>query len=110
MHYYAIFMHNACVHAHAHMHALRGYTRQLCTCWYAAIQVNQPSGISQAAAIAVHHPQGVKLSVKQLLEKLNFFLTFDNNNNNNNEGILIALLHEYHSTLQQTKTTKQNNV
>ena len=27
---------------------------------YVAIQVNQPSGISQAAAIAVHCPQGVK--------------------------------------------------
>ena len=58
MHYYAIFMHSACtrVHAHMYMHtyALCGYTRHLRTCRYAAMQVNRPSGISQAAAIAVN--------------------------------------------------------
>ena len=43
-----------------HTYALCGYTRLLCTCQYAAIHVNQPSGISQAAAIAVNHTKGVK--------------------------------------------------
>ena len=57
MHYYAIFMHSACVHVH--MYTLCGYTRQLRTCRNAAIQVNRSSGISQAAAIAIHRPQGV---------------------------------------------------
>ena len=51
MHYYAIFMHT---------YALCGYTSHLRTCRYAAIHVNLPSGISQAAAIAVNRTQGVK--------------------------------------------------
>ena len=75
-HYYAIFMHSACVHVHMYMYtctcthvhvhmymhtyALCGYTRHLRTCRYAAIHVNWPSGISHAAAIAVNHTQGVK--------------------------------------------------
>ena len=52
-HYYAIFMHSACVHVHMHM-----YTYALCG--YAAIHVNRPSGISQAAAIAANSTQAVK--------------------------------------------------
>ena len=62
MHYYAIFMHSACVHVHMYMHtyALCGCTCHLRTCQYAAILVNRPSGISQAAAIAVNRTQGVK--------------------------------------------------
>ena len=47
MHYYAIFMHSA-----RHL--------RTCTCRYAAIHLNRPSGISQAAAIAVNRTQGVK--------------------------------------------------
>ena len=43
-----------------HTYALYGYTHHLCTCRYAAIRVNQPSGISQAAAIAVNRTEGVK--------------------------------------------------
>ena len=35
-----------------HTYALCGYTHHLRTCRYAAILVNRPSGISQAAAIA----------------------------------------------------------
>ena len=46
------------VHIYMHMCALCSYTRHLCTCWYAAIHVNQPSGTSQAAAIA-NRTQGV---------------------------------------------------
>ena len=38
---------------------LCGYTRHLRTCRYVAILVNRPSGISQAAAIAVNCTQGV---------------------------------------------------
>ena len=59
-HYYAIFMHSACVHVHMHTYALCGYTRHLRTCWHAAIHVNRPSGISQAAAIAINRTKGVK--------------------------------------------------
>ena len=64
-HYYAIFMHSAymCTCTRTRMHYIRlytslayllvcGYTRHLRTCWYAAIHVNRPSGISQAAAVA----------------------------------------------------------
>ena len=60
-HYYAIFMHSACVHVHMYMHtyALCGCTRHLRTCRYAAIAVNRPSVISQAAAIVVNCTQGV---------------------------------------------------
>ena len=60
-HYYATFMHSACVHVHMYMHtyAQCGYTRHLRTCRYAAIHVNRPSGISQAAAIAVNCTEGV---------------------------------------------------
>ena len=68
-HYYAIFMHSACIHVQMHMYALCGYTRHcvlgmrlytsLRTCRYAAIHVNRPSGISQAAAIAAKRTQGV---------------------------------------------------
>ena len=43
-----------------HTYALCGYTRHLRICRYAAIQVNQTSGISQAAAIAVNRTKGVK--------------------------------------------------
>ena len=59
-HYYSIFMHSTCVHVHMYVHkyALCGYTRHLRTCWYAAIHVNRPSGISQATAIAVNRTQG----------------------------------------------------
>ena len=57
-HCYAIFLHSACLHVHTY--ALCGYTLHLCTCRYAAIHVNRPSGISQAAAIAVNRTQGVK--------------------------------------------------
>ena len=55
-----------CTHVHAHVHmymhtyALCGYTRHLHTCRYAAILVNRPSGISQAAAFAVNRMKGVK--------------------------------------------------
>ena len=52
---------------HVYTYALCGYTRHLRTCRNAAIQVNRPSGISQAAAIAVHRPQVVKNSSKQSL-------------------------------------------
>ena len=41
-----------------------GYTRHLRTCQNAAIHVNQPSGISQAADIAVNHPQGVNNQIR----------------------------------------------
>ena len=41
-------------YVYMHTYALCGYTRHLRTCRYAAIHVNQPSGISQAAAIAVN--------------------------------------------------------
>ena len=40
-------------------YALCGYTRHLRTCRYAAIHVSRPSGISQAAAIAVNRTKGV---------------------------------------------------
>ena len=55
-------MHSACVHVHMYMHTyeLCVYTRHLRTCRYAAIHVNRPSGISQAAAIAVNRTKGVK--------------------------------------------------
>ena len=59
MHYYAIFMHSACVHLHMYMYVLCGYTRHLRTCRYAAILANRHSGISQAAAIAVNRTEGV---------------------------------------------------
>ena len=42
-----------------HTYALCGCTRHLRTCRYAAILVNRPSGISQAAAIAANRTQGV---------------------------------------------------
>ena len=42
-----------------HMYALCSYTHHLRTCGYAAIHVNRPSGISQAAAIAVNRIKGV---------------------------------------------------
>ena len=45
------------VHVHMHPYALCGYTR---TCRYVAIQVNRPSGISQAAAVAGNRTKGVK--------------------------------------------------
>ena len=53
MHYYAIFMHSACVHVQMYIHtyALCGYTCHLRTRRYAAIQVNRPSDISQAVAV-----------------------------------------------------------
>ena len=45
MQYYAIFMHSACVHVHAHVYTMRlGYTRLLRT---------------QAAAAAVNRTKGV---------------------------------------------------
>ena len=80
MHYYAIFMHSACVPVHMYMYtyALCGYTRHLCTCQYAAIQVNRPSGISQAAAIAVNRTQGVK-SISSFLIYLKFSSVHQNN-------------------------------
>ena len=61
-HYYAIFMHSACVHVHMYMHtyALCGYTRHLHTCRYVVVLVIRPSGISQAAAIAANCTQRVK--------------------------------------------------
>ena len=49
------------VYMYMHMYALCGYTCHLRTCRYAAIHVNRPSGISQAAAVAVNRRQGVKL-------------------------------------------------
>ena len=68
-------MHSACVHVHVHVHMYMytctcthvhahvcGYTSHLCTCRYATIHVNRPSGISQAAAIAVNHTQGVNIT------------------------------------------------
>ena len=66
MHYYAIFMQSACVHVHVytymymymHTYALCGCTRHVRR--YVAINVNRPSGISQAAAIAVNRTKGVK--------------------------------------------------
>ena len=48
------------VQMYMHTYALCGYTRHLRTCRCAAIQVNRPSGMSQAAAIAVNRTQGVK--------------------------------------------------
>ena len=50
------------VHVYIYMHTytLCGYTRHLRTCRYAATLVNQPSGISQVAAMAVNHTQGLK--------------------------------------------------
>ena len=44
-----------------HTYALYGYT-----CRYGAIHVNQPGGISQAAAVAANHTQGVKISLFDL--------------------------------------------
>ena len=57
---FATIMHSACVHVHMYMHtyALCGYARHLRPCRYAAILVNRPSGISQAAAIAANRTQG----------------------------------------------------
>ena len=54
-------MHSACVHVHMYMHtyALCGYTHHLRTCRYAAIHINRPSGISQAAAIAINYSKVV---------------------------------------------------
>ena len=51
-----------CVHVYmyTHTHAQCSYTRHLRTCRYAAVQANRPSGISEAAAIAVNRTQGVK--------------------------------------------------
>ena len=59
MHYYAIFMHSACVHVHAHVCTLRLYMSLAYLSVYAATQVNRPSGISQATAIAVNRPSGI---------------------------------------------------
>ena len=50
------------VHMYTHTYALCGYTRRLRTCRYVAIHVNRPSGISQAAAIAINRAKGVKHS------------------------------------------------
>ena len=47
------------VHVYMDTYALCSYTRHLRTCRYAAILVNRPSGISQAAAIAANRTQGV---------------------------------------------------
>ena len=47
-----------------HTYALCGYTHPLRTCRYVALQVNWPSGISQAAAVAVNHRQGVNLKAQ----------------------------------------------
>ena len=54
-----------CTNVHAYTYAPCGYapcgyTRHLRTCRYEAIHVNRPSGISQAAAIAVNRTQAVK--------------------------------------------------
>ena len=38
------------------------------TCRNAAVHVKRPSGISQAAAIAVHRPQGVKTCLKWFVQ------------------------------------------
>ena len=50
------------VHVYMYTYALCGYTRNLHvrTCRYAAIRVNRPSGISQAAALGVNRTQGLK--------------------------------------------------
>ena len=53
------------------VHALCGYTRHLRTCHYAAIHVNRPSGISQAAAIAVNRTQGVNIDYYYLFSMKN---------------------------------------
>ena len=50
-------MHSACVHVHAHVCTMHVY--HLRTCRYAALHINRPSGISQAAAIAVNRTKGV---------------------------------------------------
>ena len=57
------------VHVHTYMHtyALCGYTRHLRTCRYAAILINRPSGISQAAAIAANRTQAVKFSLELVM-------------------------------------------
>ena len=48
-----------CTHVHAHVCSMRLYTSLLYLS-YAAILVNRPSGISQAAALAVNRTKGVK--------------------------------------------------
>ena len=64
-----------------HTYALCGYTRHLRTCQYAAIHINRPSGISQAAAIAANRTQGVLSDVRnvkgvqQLCIKQNYHTT-----------------------------------
>ena len=55
------------VYMYMHTYALCGYTRHLRTCRYAAMQVNRPSGISQAVAIAVNRTQGVNRTYSQVL-------------------------------------------
>ena len=59
------------MYMYMHTYALRGYTRHLRTCRYAAIQVNRPSGISQAVAIAINRTKGVtkKISFSLLSQK-----------------------------------------
>ena len=62
-------MHYLCI-VHAYL-SVCGYTRHyvlvgmrldtsMCTCRIAATLINQPSGISQAAAIAINRTQGLK--------------------------------------------------
>ena len=61
------------VHMHMHTYALCAYTRHLRTCQYVAILVNQPNGISQAAAIAANRTQGVlKVGLAHVLPHFNF--------------------------------------
>ena len=52
--------------AYTHTYALCGYTRHLRTCRYAATHANRPSGISQAAAIAVNRTQGIEIIIDRL--------------------------------------------
>ena len=66
-------IHSACVHVHMHMctrpyGTMRLYTSLAYLRRYAAIHVNRPSGISQAAAIAA------AISVKV---KICYFIVFD---------------------------------
>ena len=62
-HYYAIFMHSACVHVQLYMHtyALCGYTRQLRTCRY----TRQPAQWHLSSCGYSRHsvPKGLKSSL-----------------------------------------------
>ena len=109
-----VHVHSACVHVHMYMHtyALCGYTCHLRTCRYAAIHVNRPSGISQAAAIAANHAQGVKgtfgsgfLTTLDFLQVKDWWYIHVHVGSKQRYTVLQALMFYTHVAILQTLTT-----